>query len=73
MKNTYTNQNGAVVAERRMEQPCKYEKKCFEVLERKYMENIFNVFWNMRNQDKQNAYLFGEVRANPNQKKIYTQ
>ena len=32
---TYNNRKGAVVAERRMEQPCKYEKKCFEVLERR--------------------------------------
>ena len=34
---TYTNRKGAVVAERRMKQRCKCEKKCFEALERRYI------------------------------------
>ena len=35
---TYNNRKGAVVAERRMEQPCKCEQNCFEVLERRYIK-----------------------------------
>ena len=33
------------------------------------MENAFNDFWNMRDNDKQNAYLFGQVRANSPKRK----
>ena len=69
---TYTKRKGAVVADRRMGQSCKCEKTYIEVLERKDMENIFNDFWNMRDHDKQNVYLFGQIRENPPQK-IYTQ
>ena len=52
-----------------MEQPCTCEKKCFEVSERKYMENIFNDFWNMGDHEKRNAYLLRQVRANPTNRK----
>ena len=33
------------------------------------MENVFNDFWNMRDHDKQNAYLFRQVHANPPKRK----
>lgn len=50
---------GRDVEEKKIGDPCKCKKKCFENVSQDEKEVIFSKFWGLKEYDIQNAYLMG--------------
>lgn len=56
----YTSTSGKEIGPRKMGEPCRCKKNCWELLRDKE-ETIFNSFWDLADYDLQNTYLFGLI------------
>lgn len=68
MGHPYKNWKGKQVEARTLGPPCHCKNKC-RLLLLENEETIFHSFWNLDSYDKQNAYLFGTIKAIPKKRK----
>lgn len=56
--------HGRDVEDRKIGDPCRCRKKCFENLSQEEREAVFSKFWGLNEYDIQNAYLLGCMSKN---------
>lgn len=60
----YVTKRHKTVSAREIGLPCTCKRKCREMLKGKHMQ-IFNAFWDLADYDKQNIYLFSQMKSIP--------